>query len=142
VVPRTTGKRRVTKESSRDGIACSLTDFSVFSQVGDLTCIEFLNRVRRFDSSRGHHLNPHVNGPILSFSSPGSSRVAPHWSRRGHRVVPWRSQLRSGGIPLSIKDVARPLWCVPVLLEEKRGRHPQRRVMVAETLVRTERALR
>ena len=33
------------KEPSRDGIACSLTHFSVFSQVGNLGCIEFLNRV-------------------------------------------------------------------------------------------------
>jgi hypothetical protein len=31
-------------ESSRDGIACSLTHFSVFSQAGNLGCIEFLNR--------------------------------------------------------------------------------------------------
>jgi hypothetical protein len=44
VVPRKTGKLRVTKESSRDGIACSLTHFSVFSQVSNLGCIEFLNR--------------------------------------------------------------------------------------------------
>jgi hypothetical protein len=44
VVPRKAGKRRVTKESSRDGIACSLTHFSVFSQVDNLGCIEFLNR--------------------------------------------------------------------------------------------------
>jgi hypothetical protein len=40
---------------------------------------EFLNRVRRFDSSRGHHLNPHVNGPILSFSS----RARVEWPRIG-----------------------------------------------------------
>src|SRR4029450_3771431 len=46
VAPRKTGKRRVTKESSRDGIACSLTDFKVFSQVDNLGCIEFLNCVR------------------------------------------------------------------------------------------------
>jgi hypothetical protein len=32
-VPRKTGKRRVTKESSRDGIPCSLAHLSVFSQV-------------------------------------------------------------------------------------------------------------
>jgi hypothetical protein len=44
VVPRSTRKRQVTKESSRDGIACSLTHFRVFSQVGNLGCIEFLNR--------------------------------------------------------------------------------------------------
>jgi hypothetical protein len=31
--PRKTGKRRVTKESSRDGIPCSLAHLSVFSQV-------------------------------------------------------------------------------------------------------------
>jgi hypothetical protein len=49
----------------RDGIVCSLAHFSVFSQAGSLACIEFLNRVRRFDSSRGHHLKPHVNGPSL-----------------------------------------------------------------------------
>ena len=54
MVPRKTGKRRVTKECSRDGIACSLTHFSVFSQISNLGCIEFLNRERRFDSSRGH----------------------------------------------------------------------------------------
>src|SRR4029453_12389864 len=65
VVPRRTGKRRVTKESSRDVIACSMTFFSVFSQVDNLGCIEFLNRERRFDSSRGHDVKTHVNGPIL-----------------------------------------------------------------------------
>jgi hypothetical protein len=31
-----------------------MTHFSLFSQVGNLGCIEFLNRERRFDSSRGH----------------------------------------------------------------------------------------
>jgi hypothetical protein len=31
-------------ESSRDGIACSMTYFSVFPQVDNPGCIEFLNR--------------------------------------------------------------------------------------------------
>jgi hypothetical protein len=31
-------------KSSRDGIACSMTYFSVFPQVDNLGCIEFLNR--------------------------------------------------------------------------------------------------
>jgi hypothetical protein len=56
VVPRKTGKHRVTKESSRDGIACSPTHFSVFSQVGNPGCIEFLNResqVRFLPGARG-----------------------------------------------------------------------------------------
>jgi hypothetical protein len=44
MVPRKAEKRRVTKESSRDGIACSMSHFSVFSQVVNLGCIEFLNR--------------------------------------------------------------------------------------------------
>jgi hypothetical protein len=87
VVPRTAGKRRVTKESSRDGIACSLTRFSVFSQVDNLACIEFLNRVRRFDSSRGHHLKSHVNGPFSLFSN---SRLEPS----GPALVPPRTQAR------------------------------------------------
>ncbi len=41
---------------------------------------------------RGHYLKPNVKGPFLWSRLPGSSRVVPHWSRRGHRLVQRRSR--------------------------------------------------
>jgi hypothetical protein len=52
----------------------------------------YLRTFFRVLSSWVHHLMPNVNGPFLWSRLPGSSRVAPHWSRRGHRLVQRRSQ--------------------------------------------------
>jgi hypothetical protein len=62
VVPRKTAKRPVTTESSSDHIPCSQPQFNLFPQVSEVGCIEFLNRERRFDSSRGHNPKPKVKG--------------------------------------------------------------------------------
>lgn len=100
-------------------MACSLAHFSVFSQVGNLGCIEFLNRGRMFDSSRGHHQKPQVSGTLLRSPTSGSARMVPHGSRGGHELV--QCPTCASGIAHGIISRSTPEQPEPVRDDEQRG---------------------
>lgn len=62
----------------------------------------FLNRVRRFDSCRGHHRKPQARGPLQAGGSIMAASVAPHRSRDGHGVRPVQ-----GPVPRAIAQPVR-----------------------------------